>query len=160
MDITHTHNTKKTPYKNADVNLNAFYLEDKPIQIMRRQLENSFPKVCATCHRRFVTLFDYLSNTEQIGDAVSYDVELGNWAPLKSMGTMICSNCLCGNTMTLTLKGMPLPQLWLLLAWIRIESQKHDMDPQTIFNYLVIEIRKQVLSDFHQEHSLKRVVHQ
>jgi hypothetical protein len=160
MDITHAHYEKKTTHKNVDVNLNEYLREDKAIQIMRRQLERSFPKVCATCHRRFATLSDYLLHTEQTGNAMSYDIELGNWKPLKPMGTMICANCRCGNTVTLTLKGMPLVQLWLLLAWIRVESQKRDMDPQALLNYLLNEIFKQTLSGYGQEHSAKKVVHQ
>jgi hypothetical protein len=160
MDVEHTHYRKKTPHKNAEVSLNAYLTEDKVIQIMRKQLESYFPKVCASCQCRFETLLDYLSNTEQIGQVISYDVEMGNWKPLKPMGTVICANCRCGNTFTLTLKGMPLPQLWLLLAWIRVESQKRDMDPQSIWDYLLNEIRKQVSSDYHQKHILKKVVRQ
>jgi hypothetical protein len=159
MDVTHSHFTKDIPHENAEVNLNAYLTEEKAIQIMRMQLESSFPKVCATCHRSYATLFDYLSNTKQIGRAISYDVEVGNWEPLKPMGAMICSNCLCGNTIALTIKGMPLPLLWLLLDWVRVESLKRE-DPQTIFNNLLIEIRRQVLSDYDQENMFKKVVHQ
>jgi hypothetical protein len=79
---------------------------------------------------------------------------------LEPIGTMICANCNCGNTITLTLKGMPLPQLWLLLAWVRSESQKPNMDAQATLDYLGSEIRKQVFSEYDQEHMRKKIARQ
>jgi len=153
-------NPSNTKHKKINVSLKEYLTKDKAVQLMRRQLERSFPKVCANCKRQFTTLFDYLSNTKQIGPVMSYDVEMGNWMPLEPIGTMICANCNCGNTITLTLKGMPLPQLWLLLAWVRSESQKPNMDAQATLDYLGSEIRKQVFSEYDQEHMRKKIARQ
>jgi len=52
---------------------------------------------------------------------------------------------------------MPLPELWLLLAWVKFESQKRDTDPQAILDYLRNALHKKVLEDYDQEHMLRRL---
>ncbi len=60
--------------------------ETEVISIMREYLEGLFPKVCRNCHRRYATLRDFLLKTGHVGPAIPYDVELGNWKPLKPIG--------------------------------------------------------------------------
>jgi hypothetical protein len=103
--------------------------EGDVIRIMREHLEGLFPKVCPACGRHFATLRDYLLVTTHVGSAVSYGAEMGDWRPLEALGTMTSANCPCGNTLTLSSDGMPLPQLWSLLHWARGELQRRRMAP-------------------------------
>ena len=56
------------------------------------------------------------------------------------------ANCPCGTTLALSSQGMPLSQLWSLLAWARIETYRRGLSPQELLNYLRDEICKQVLA--------------
>ena len=74
-----------------------------------------------------------------------YDAIAGDWKPAKPLGMATFANCPCGNTLTLSSKGMPLQQLWLLMAWAKKETRKRSMTPQELLNYLRDEICEQVL---------------
>jgi len=113
---------------------------------MRQHLEAQFPGCCTNCNRPFATLRDYLLITEQVGSAIPYDVELGDWQPLQPLGTMTFANCPCGSTLALSSDGMPLLQLWSLLSWAKSETKKRGMTPKELLNYLRDEISKQVLA--------------
>ena len=121
--------------------------EQEVIRTMRQHLEDQFPKVCSSCRRRFVTLKDYLQNTERLGSAMPYDADAGNWTPLKPLGTLSYANCPCGSTLALSSSGMPLLRLWSLLNWARIETKKRGQTPQELLNYLRDEIDKEVLAE-------------
>jgi hypothetical protein len=116
------------------------------VRIMREHLEGLFPKDCPTCCRRFATLREYLLITTHLGPAIPYDAELGDWKPLRPLGTMTYANCPCGTTLALTSQGMPLSQLWALLGWARLETKRRGLSPQELLNYLRLEICKQVLA--------------
>jgi hypothetical protein len=121
--------------------------EAEVITIMREHLEGLFPKVCANCHRRYATLREYLQNTDHVGSAVPCDAELGDWNPVRPIGTVTLANCSCGSSLALSSKGMPLLQLWSLLNWARIETKRRGQTPRELLNYLRDEICKQVLTE-------------
>jgi hypothetical protein len=121
--------------------------EDEVIRLMREHLEGLFPKVCNNCGRQFVSLYEYLMVTEHKGSAIPYDAELGDWKPVNPLGTTTYATCPCGNTLMLSSKGMPLSQLWPLLAWAKLETEKRGMSPQELLNYLRDEICRQVLAE-------------
>lgn len=125
--------------------------ETEVLRIMREHLEGLFPKVCQNCHRRYATFREYLLKTDRVGPAIPYDAELGNWRPLTPIGTVTLSNCACGSSMALSSRGMPLFQLWSLLDWARIETQKRKLTPRELLNYLRDELREQVLAVPDQE---------
>ena len=77
--------------------------EAEVIRTMREHLEGQFPKGCPACHRRFAALREYLLTTEHVGPAISYDVELGDWTPLRQLGILTYANCPCGTTLALIL---------------------------------------------------------
>ena len=118
---------------------------------MREHLEGLFPKVCPKCKRRFATLREYLLITEHVGPAMPYDADVGDWTPLRPLGTVTFANCPCGSTLALSSEGMPLVRLWSLLAWVRVETQRRRQTPQQLLNYLRDEICKQVLAAPSQE---------
>ena len=125
--------------------------EAEVVRIMREHLEGLFPKVCPSCRRSFATLREYLLTTIHVGPAMSYDAELGDWNPLRPMGTMTYANCSCGTTLALTSQGMPLSQLWRLLNWARHETKRRGQSPQDLLSYLRDEICKRVLAAPGQE---------
>ena len=90
--------------------------EDDVIRIMREHLEGLFPKVCSNCGRRFATLREYLLVTEHKDSAMPYDADMGDWKPINPLGTFTYASCPCVNTLALSSRGMPLSQLWPLLA--------------------------------------------
>src|SRR5271154_2542732 len=103
--------------------------EEQVIRAMRAHLEGLFPKVCPQCQRHFASLREYLLTTEPLGPAMPYDAESGQWRPLRPIGTATFANCPCGTTLALTSKGMPLFQLWPLLNWAWIETEKRGQTP-------------------------------
>jgi hypothetical protein len=121
--------------------------EAEVVTAMRRHLESQFPVACPLCQRVFHDLREYLLNTEHQGDAVPYDAEMGNWRPLRPVGTVTLSNCRCGNTLALTSEGMPLVKLWSLLNWARIETKKRKITPRELLNHLRELICTQVLGE-------------
>jgi hypothetical protein len=120
--------------------------EAEVVRIMREHLEGLFPKVCPKCNRRFATLREYLLLTKHLGPAMPYDAEVGDWKPLRPLGTMTFADCPCGNTLSLTSEGMPLLRLWSLLAWAKSETHRRGLTPEQLLNYLRDEICKQVLA--------------
>ena len=122
-------------------------IEAEVIRQMREHLEGLFPKDCMNCGRRFDTLRDYLKRTTHYGPAMPYDAMSGDWRPVKPIGMVTLATCPCGNTLTLTSRGMPLKQLWILMAWARKETTRRGISPQELLNYLRDEICSQVLSE-------------
>ncbi len=120
--------------------------EAEVVRIMREHLEGLFPRDCTNCNHRFATLREYLLVTKHLGPAMPYDADLGDWNPLRPVGTMTFAGCPCGATLALSSEGMPLPVLWSLLNWARIETQRRHLTPQELLNYLRDEICKQVLA--------------
>src|SRR5271169_6547346 len=110
--------------------------EAEVVRIMREHLEGLFPKVCSNCSRRFATLREYLLATTHVGPAMSYDAEMGNWTPLRPLGTLTYANCPCGNTLALSSDGMSLSQLWSLLRWAKLETKRRGLSPQDLLDYL------------------------
>jgi len=66
--------------------------------------------------------------------------------PPNPLGTFTFANCPCGNTLSLSSHGMPLTQLWALLAWARLETQRRGISPHALLNYLRERICDQVLN--------------
>lgn len=121
--------------------------EAEVVAATRKYLERHFPLVCPLCQHRYPTLREYLLNTEHQGDAIPFDAELGIWRPRHPIGTVTLANCRCGNTLGLSSEGAPLIQLWRLLDWARIETQKRQQTPRELLNYLREVICTQVLSE-------------
>lgn len=121
--------------------------EAEVVAATRKYLERHFPLVCPLCQQRYTTLREYLLNTEHQGDAIPFDAELGIWKPHRPIGTVTLANCRCGNTLSLSSEGAPLVQLWRLLDWARIETQRRQQTPRELLNYLREVICTQVLSE-------------
>ena len=119
--------------------------EAEAIRILRTYLEGLFPKYCPHCHHRFANFRDYLLATQSLGAVMPYDAELGDWQPLKPLGTWMYARCRCGTTLALSTQAMPLSRLWALLDWARTETQSRHKSPQELLNYLRDEINQQVL---------------
>ncbi len=121
--------------------------EAQVVQIMREHLEGQFPKECPNCHRRFESLLDYARQTRPIEPNICYDAEMGNWNPIRPVGTVTYSNCPCGTTLALSSQGMPVFRLWTLYNWARTETRKRGVSMQELLAYLRVEIRKTLFVD-------------
>jgi hypothetical protein len=121
--------------------------DDEIIQMVREHYEGLFPKFCPKCGRHFATLREYILGTERIGTTTCYDAEIGDWETTQPIGAAAHSNCPCGTTMTLTSEGMPVPQVHLVLKWIKEETQRQGLSPLELINYVRNEVRKRVLAD-------------
>ena len=120
---------------------------DDAIRVTRRYFESQFPRDCSTCGREFATLHDYICQTRPVGATISYDADVGDWAPAHPLGTLLLANCPCGTTLALTTEGLPLPTRHLLLAWVRAEAEHRDVSVQHVLGTLRDEIRARVLAD-------------
>jgi hypothetical protein len=96
---------------------------EQAITLIVRHLSSQFPRTCSTCGRQFESLRDFFLTTSAIGDAISFDLELGDLRPQDPLGAMAMSNCSCGTTLALTSEGMPLPHLWSVHQWANAEAK-------------------------------------
>lgn len=101
-----------------------------------------FPRSYSKCGRDYLTLKDYVEQTEQVGSVLSLDVELGGWPPDKPIGTLAFVNCTCGSTISLTTDGLPLEQGHAVLAWIKSESERRNVKPAVIFDETRNKVRR------------------
>lgn len=117
------------------------------LNVLREQMEGLFPKTCCCCGHVYPSLQEYLQMTEHVGPAISFDVECGDWHPLKPLGSLMFANCSCGSTLALSTEGMPLIRLWSLLDWVRIESDVRGLRAEETLSYLRAETCLQALAD-------------
>jgi hypothetical protein len=123
------------------------------IRALRTFYEGLFPKVCSNCGRRYATLREYIEATQRLWPSLDYDIEMGNLKTPKPIGGLAMANCVCGTTMALSTKHMPIGQTHLLLEWIRIESERRAWSPTQMLDYLRDEVRKDVLAEAPREES-------
>ena len=121
--------------------------EVEAIREIRDYLEGLFPKSCPNCQRHFANLREFVQFTTHQGVPISYDVQAGDWQPLKPLGTVAMSNCACGSTLVLSSHTMPLPRLWRLLNWARTETRRGNVTPQELLVRLRGKICEQVLAE-------------
>jgi len=119
--------------------------EDDVISIVLNHLEGQFPKTCSNCGLEFKDLKDYLLNTTHLGDPVSYDAEVENWQSTTQFGTFSHANCNCGNTLTITSKGIGIMTMFKLLGWAKKESHERGISVNKLLAALRVKIDSQVL---------------
>lgn len=117
------------------------------VRTMREHFEGLFPKTCPKCGMQYATVRDYALSIRPVGPAISYDAELGDWAPTKPLGTFAIGNCSCGTTLALTTAGLPLPKLHAVLHWVKSETERRGVTPGQLIEWVRDEIRQQVLAD-------------
>jgi hypothetical protein len=116
------------------------------VRMMREYFEGLFPRTCPKCGKHYGTVRDYILQTQPVGPAISYDVELGDWQPANPLGTFASGNCTCGTTLTLTTAGLPLPKLHAVLHWVKTETEIRGVTPGQLIGWVRDEIRQQVLA--------------
>jgi hypothetical protein len=60
------------------------------------------------------------------------------------------ANCVCGSTLALSTKTMPVPETHLLLEWIRTETERRGIKTAELLDHLRDEVRRQVLAEAKQ----------
>jgi hypothetical protein len=120
--------------------------EAEVIRMIHRHIEGLFPRTCPKCKRLFPTYRDYLLGTRHIGTPVSYDIEFDDLRPAQAGGNLSLANCSCGNTIALSSAGMPLRQIWQVLAWVKSEAEKRQVPVEKILTHLRTEVSKRGLA--------------
>ncbi len=115
-------------------------------RLYRGAVSRLFPKTCPNCQRIFATYRDYLLNTKPIGLPISYDVEFGDWKPAHSTGNLSLANCACGTTLALSSQAMPLPQIWQVLNWVKIETERRRCHVRDVLGHLRDKVVKMGLA--------------
>jgi uncharacterized C2H2 Zn-finger protein len=110
---------------------------ERAVRLVRAHVEHQFPKTCPKCGRVFGTLADYLRSTRHVGEPISYDANVGDWAPRAPLGTFSLANCPCGTTISIGSDGMPLLTMWRLMFWARGESRRRGI----AMRLLLLEVR-------------------
>ncbi len=121
--------------------------EAEVIHLLREHVEGQFPKVCPNCQWTYASLQEFLLTTQRVGPIMSYDAELGNWNPVRQIGTMALSNCACGSTLALTSEGLPLAEFKGFLDWIRTETLRQGLSQGVLLGRLRDEMRRQILAE-------------
>lgn len=121
--------------------------EAELLRMFREYYEGLFPKVCPNCGRSYATLQEYIVSTQRLWPSLNYDIELGDYKTPHPIGGMAMANCLCGSTLALSTKSMPVSQTHLILEWIRTETQRRGIEPAELLDHLRDEVRRQVLAE-------------
>ncbi len=116
--------------------------EAECVRLVHRYIEGLFPKTCPHCQRIFPTYRDYLRNTKHIGLPISYDVEFGDWKPAQSTGNLSLANCACGTTLALSSEKMPVAQIWQVLNWVKVETERRGCHVGDVLGFLRDEVVK------------------
>ena len=103
-------------------------------------------KTCPSCKRVFATYRDYLLNTRHIGLPISYDVEFGDWKPAESSGNLSLANCACGTTLALSSDNMPVTQIWQVLKWVKMETERRGCHVREVLCILRDEVSRRGLA--------------
>jgi hypothetical protein len=127
--------------------------EAEIVRLFREFFERLFPKVCPNCGRRFASLREYLLASQRLWPSLNYDIELGDYKVPLPIGGLAMANCLCGTTLALSTKSMPLSQTHLILEWIRTETGRRGIEPTELLDHLRDEVRSLVLADSAQARS-------
>jgi hypothetical protein len=123
------------------------------VRMLRAFYEGLFPKVCSNCGHQYATLKDYILATKRLWPSQNYDIDMGDYRPLHPIGGLAMANCVCGTTLALSSRDMPLEQNKLILEWIRTEAIQRALKPEEILDYLRDEVRNLVLAESIQEPS-------
>lgn len=123
--------------------------EEEVIANLQAYFEGLFPKTCSNCGRKFETLEEYILVSHRLGRSISYDAELGDWDTRRPIGSAALSNCPCGTTLALTTEQMPMDQRLALLAWVKEETERRNISPSELLDYLRDHIRARVIAGSH-----------
>ena len=116
-------------------------------RMFREFFKGLFPKACPNCGRLFATHREYILACQRLWPSLNYDIELGDYKTPRPIGGLALANCVCGTTMALSTKGMPLSQTHLILEWIRAETGRRGIEPTELFDRLRDEVREQILDE-------------
>jgi len=119
--------------------------DEEALRKLQAHFESLFPKTCPTCGRVYDSLLDYILNTERVGGAVSYDVELKAWQTNNPLGAVAMSNCSCGTTLAVTTQGVPLSDIHFFLDWVKRETERKKVTPKELLSAVRDEIRRRTL---------------
>jgi hypothetical protein len=117
------------------------------IRVNYQYLLSEFPKRCTNCGRTFATLHQWVLETRRIGEAMSYDAELGDWQAPDPLGTLALANCPCGNTIALTTAGIPLEKIHVMLQWLRGETERRGVTASQVLDEIRDGVRALALAD-------------
>ena len=125
----------------------AAMTEGEVVRAFRRFYEGLFPKVCPNCGQVFASLREYLLASRRLWPSLNYDIELGNYRTPRPIGGLALATCVCGNTLALSTKSMPLAQTHALLEWIRAETVRRGINATELLDHLRDEVRTLVLAE-------------
>ncbi|MGE0814824.1 MAG: hypothetical protein AB7O28_03995 [Vicinamibacterales bacterium] len=114
-------------------------------ELIRAYYEGLFPKSCPHCGRGYATLREYVAATTPVGRYISYDVDVGDFAPERPAGTFAFANCACGNTLALSTEGLPRETRLALLAWVRAEAARQGLPATQFIDWLRKTVRDDAL---------------
>ena len=110
--------------------------EADAIELLYSYLCSQFPKTCNRCNHVYPTLLDYISKTEPLPQAISYDIDLKEDDDSPPIGAAAFAYCVCGNTLNVGTADLPVETRLELIAWAREEVIKRKWTPEEFLNYM------------------------
>ena len=120
---------------------------DDMVRINYRHYSGLFPRTCGACARVFASLKQYILDTVPLGATISYDAELADWKTSAPLDASALSNCPCGSTLGLTTEGIALPDIHLMLEWIRTETARRGVGQEVLLETVRQGVRSRALGD-------------
>ena len=77
---------------------------------------------------------------------VVYDLNMGDLTPRQPIGSLTFSNCPCGTSLVLSLRGMSLMQYWTLVRWGFNEANRRGISQDQLLQYLREKAHEKVMS--------------
>ncbi len=121
--------------------------EAQVIDIVRRHMSAQFPKTCSRCGVVFASVASYHRAVEHIGDPMSFDAPAEGERKAGAVGAVSFANCTCGTTLSITTRGMAPADLQEIMDWVRLESERRDVDVRKVLAELRAKIIAQIRAD-------------
>lgn len=119
--------------------------EDEIIGFIRAYIDTLFPKTCPQCGRTYENLREYVMGTTPVGEAISYDLELGELSPERPVGAIALAQCPCGKSLALATTDRKVSDVHFVLKWVRAEAERRGQAIPELINDIRMKIRQQAM---------------
>lgn len=119
--------------------------ENQVVELLYAHFCGQFPKTCRRCERVYPTLKDYVTRTDALPQAISYDIPFVEGDGATPIGAAVFAKCICGNTLTLATAELDLAVRLKLIDWARSELERRQWTPGEFLNHMRERLRQRAM---------------
>lgn len=116
------------------------------VQLILKSFERLFPRKCHCCGKVFQSYQDFIINTNQLAEPVTYDQDFFEGKmKISFLGVLKFHNCECGDTIALkSYEPNPIKMLEIML-WVRSEHRRTGKTINEMLKYYNSKVNELVL---------------